>query len=123
MSSQRRPRLDQDASSRLEAFKEMVGFRLIHEAEKHVLKDNRREITESDIQKAEKIIPRISTDKRKWTVKIAMGVIIVLLFMHFQAFSELRDVPQFLQVRLYLPTIAMLVWLILFSYFFQEDWR
>jgi len=124
MSERQRPQITERAQRLLENIKDEFTYKIIHEAEKYTLKENRGEISEGDMQKAKKIFRAIpvSTSKRKWTVRVAITVFLVFLLLHFEAFAELPNISSSLQIRLYLPTIALLVWLLLFSYFFREDW-
>jgi len=124
MNDQQRPQLTERARRLLENIKDEFTYKIIHEAEKHTLKENRGEISEADMQEAKRIFRAIpeSTSKRKWTVRVAIAVFLAFLLLHFEAFSELSNIPLSLQIRLYLPTIALFAWLLLFSYFFREDW-
>jgi hypothetical protein len=122
VSNEQRPQITVGAQNELDNYINGLKFKIIHEAEKHTLKENRTEISEADMKKAKNIIPSISTSKRKWVIRIALLIMFGLVISQIQALSELLNVPLPLQIRLYLPILTVFFWFILFSYFFREDW-
>jgi hypothetical protein len=120
-STNRPVRFTEGAKRKLRSSIDSFEKRTVHEAEDHMLRENRTEITESDIQKAERIVRLTPTSGRKWVMRICTILVLALLLSHFVVFSELPSMPFTLLFRLYLPTIVMLVWICLLMYFYKED--
>jgi histone H3/H4 len=118
------PRLDkltEGAKRELESYMADLEIRIIHEAEEYMLRANRAEVSEGDIQKAKRIVRLTPTSGRKWFMRICTILMFAIMLSHFVAFSELPSIQPPLLFRLYFPTIAMLIWMGLLTFFYKED--
>jgi len=120
--SNQRPSLTSGAKEALDKYIERLKFKVIHEAEKHTLKENRTEISESDISIGKKSIFEVSPSKRKWAIRIILSLMIVVLGIQLKALSELSGLSQSLTLRLHIPNIFGIVFVLILSYIFKEDW-
>jgi len=120
-STKRPVRLTEGAERKLKSYIVDLEKRIVHEAEDHMLRENRTEIAESDMQKAERIVRVTPTSGRKWVMRICTILVLTVLLSHFVVFSELPSIPFTLLFRLYFPTIVMLLWACLLMYFYKDD--
>jgi len=111
------------ARNLLDDYKLEIGFRILHEAERIILEEeSRREIGEGDILEAKKRVFRASTSSRKWAMRFATTLLPALLALQLSTFRELPNLGLIFQICMYFPTVASLVWLLCFSYFFRQEW-
>lgn len=113
--------LTEGAKRELKSFRSDIENRIVHEAEEYMLRENRTEISEADIQNAEKVVRLTPTKGRKWVMRMCMVLVVGLLLSHFVAFSELSNISLPLLFRLYFPTVTVLIWIGLFTFFYKED--
>jgi len=114
-------KLTEGSKRELERYKTDLENRIVHKAEEYMLKENRTEISEGDIQKAKKVVRLMPTSGRKWIMRICTILMFTVLLSHFVAFSELPSTSPQLLFRLYFPTITMLIWMGLLTFFYKED--
>lgn len=105
----------------------------IHEiAKRRVLDEKRKEISEIDVLVAlETISPYTKTSgnpSRKWSVRILVSLTFTLLVAQVAAFYQLlryvspQELPLITQTWLVFPAIFVLVLVVIFTWFFREDW-
>ena len=127
MSKTDRPPITSDAKELLDVYRDMISYRIAHEAEKKAFErveatGTKLKITESDILFAKTVILRSHDNSRKWSVRIAIALMFALLLEQLSALPELQTVAIPTLIRIYFPTLVIFLWMICFSYFFREDW-
>jgi len=117
-----RPAVTDDAKKALDEDKTVYGYKILNEAEKRALLEGRTQISESDVRSASRILLGRSSSHKKWIIRIAISALLPLLLWELSGFAELQRMPLLFELRLYVPTIFALFWVICFSYLFRDEW-
>jgi hypothetical protein len=124
-----RPRLTERAKEALKKYNGRYSNTVLNLAEKRVLESNRTEIDEPDILDAQKNFPsRVPATSRKWCIRISTTSVFMLLVAQVAAFYQLfqsinfQNLALVIQVWLILPNIAVLLFMVIFTWIFKEDW-
>ena len=117
-----------DAKNRLSEHEAQLKNEILNYAERNMLDQNRTEISEQDIENSIKNTIITSHLSKKWVMRFFVGIAVSLLIQQIHAFSLLPDkfetwrqvVNLFFSIRVVLPTLFALIFLILYSFCFKE---